>query len=158
MDTPTPGKPPSPGPYVEVKQPLASLPPPTSPLTCCSGTLECPVTSVTPVIPETVTLWPEMFAMVTLLRWMYLRKTSAFRLARVQACNHGNETQVTPSSGIKNLKIRQNCCHFCVFTEAIELPETQRLMCLDLISNWRSWRLLLSSVPSGRPPSAPCAC
>lgn len=53
-----------------------------SPLTCCSGTLECPVTSVT---PETVTLCPEMFAMVTLLRWMYLRKTSAFRLARVHA-------------------------------------------------------------------------
>lgn len=61
-----------------------------SPLTCCSGTLECPVTSVTPETPETVTLWPEMFAMVTLLRWMYLRKTSAFRLARVQACQHGN--------------------------------------------------------------------
>lgn len=63
-----------------------------SPLTCCSGTLECPVTSVTPVTPETVTLWPEMFAMVTLLRWMYLRKTSAFRLASVQACQHGNKT------------------------------------------------------------------
>lgn len=43
------------------------------------------MTSVTPVTPETVTLCPEIFAMVTLLRWMYLRKTSAFRLARVQA-------------------------------------------------------------------------
>ena len=50
------------------------------------------MTSVTPVTPETVTLWPEMFAMVTLFRWMYFRKTSAFRLARVQACRHGNRT------------------------------------------------------------------
>lgn len=40
---------------------------------------------MTSVTPETVTLCPEMFAMVTLLRWMYLRKTSAFRLARVHA-------------------------------------------------------------------------
>lgn len=50
------------------------------------------MTSVIPVTPETVTLWPEMFAIVTLLRWMYLRKTSAFRLARVQACRHRNKT------------------------------------------------------------------
>lgn len=75
-----------------------------SPLTCCSGTLECPVTSVTPVTPETVTLWPEMVAMVTLLRWMYLRKTSAFRLARVQACDHGRTPPQTSSEDDVTLK------------------------------------------------------